>query len=129
MSPHTAMSQPAPAATRSSRTLNVKPLGAPFAAGSLLQGQRRRGQLLLSTPAAQPQHALPAPCKHGRQGGRARPSTHEKEYCVLAMHTGRPAKPCRVYVSSAASASAENSTPPAPYTLCAMASILSCGGG
>jgi len=38
MSPHTAMIQPAPAATRSSRTLKVKPLGAPLAAGSLLQG-------------------------------------------------------------------------------------------
>lgn len=39
MSPHTAMSQPAPAATRTSRTLKVKPLGAPLAAGSLLRGQ------------------------------------------------------------------------------------------
>lgn len=31
-------------------------------------------------------------------------TTHEKEYCVLAMQTGRPPKPCRVYASSDASA-------------------------
>ncbi len=36
-SPHTAISQPAPAATRTSRTLKANPEGAPLAAGSLLR--------------------------------------------------------------------------------------------
>ena len=64
--------------------------------------------------------------KAGRQAGSgwgiavhsakcsAAAGTHEKLYCVLAMHTGSCAKPCRVYCSSDASAAAEYSTAPAP---------------
>lgn len=70
--------------------------GHPEARGRHITGAGSEG--LITTAAA------PPPCG----------TTHEKLYCVLAMHTGRPPKPCRVYSSSAAAASGLNSTHPAP---------------
>ena len=49
----------------------------------------------------------------------------EKEYCVFAMQMGKFPNPCFVNFSAWAFASAESSTPLAPYTLVAMAAILS----
>ena len=61
----------------------------------------------------------------GRVGTLAAASA-EKEYCVLAMQMGSPAKPILVYSSICCSAWGRYSTLAAPYVSLAIASIFSC---